>query len=313
MLVFKYSLFSFNYASGSGVAWCMNSREVSMSVSRRSEDPQQQPCPEIQAGIFSKISFNWLNDILKLGYNRPLNPSDLYTLDESFLSTNVGMQLEAAWKVRSSRTNSKWPLFWALSDAFGRKLYLSGLAKFVGDSCSMASPYVLRMLIKNMESSNVVAQFFRSKDTNELHRLNGYLLCLLLFGLQLAGNMIVNFYFTVNFRVGLRARTALNSAVYKKTQKLSGSARQEFSTGQMVNLISNDSSRLENSTLFFHYMWSGPFQIIAILSLLYTLIGVSVFAGLLMFVIFIPVQSKITTWLSKYRKVATILIMNVVL
>lgn len=276
----------------------MSSRDGSHAL----QEPEQQVCPEVKANIFSIVTSSWLTNLLKLGYERPLNPSDLYLLDEKFRTEALVEQLDECWRERSSNPRAKWPLYWALSDAFGSKLYLSGILKFIGDSANMSSPFILRLLILNMATTETFASMW-SESVASRERLKGYGLCLLLFAMQLLGNVVVNCYFTVNFRVGLRARTALNGLVFRKAQKLSGLARQEFSSGQMMNLISTDSTRIENSALFFHYVWSGPFQIIVILAILYKLIGVSVFVGFLMFIVFIPVQSKITTWLSTYRKV----------
>jgi ABC-type multidrug transport system fused ATPase/permease subunit len=115
--------------------------------------------------------------------------------------------------------------------------------------------------------------------------------------------VLVTWYFTQNARSGFRVRTALNGLLYEKSLKLSGRARQQFSTGQMVNLMTNDSSRLEMAALFIHYIWSGPFQIFVILALLYKLIGWSVLVGFTIFLVFFPIQAKIAAWLGKFRKV----------
>ncbi len=253
------------------------------------------PSPETKAGVLSQITHSWLTDLLRKGYKTPLDPTDLYELDEAYHTVNVGSQLEVKWNVRKDQ--GSWPLFWAVSDAFGRPFYWSGFLKLGGDVAGMASPYILKLLINNMES--LVIQNYSGSNTI----ITGYILCGAIFLLQVLNTLLVNYYFTVNFRAGLKIRTALNSAVYQKALKLSGASRLEFSTGQMVNLVSNDSSRIENSVMFLHYIWSGPFQIIVILLILYKLIGVSVFIGLLIFGLAIPIQGKITTWLSTYRKV----------
>lgn len=267
------------------------------------EEGRRKVSPEVNASFFTRITNGWLDEILRLGYERPLNPEDLYELDESFKTTVVGEQLDEAWRVRSGQ-EGKWPLYWALSDAFGKKLYLSGILKFFGDCATMASPYVLRMLVRTM---------MMEEASGQGNRMYGFGLCILLFLLQLTSTVTVNAYFSTNFRVGMRARTALNSAIYRKTHTLSGPSRQEFSTGQIINMVSTDSSRIEMGALFLHYLWSGPLQIVVMLGILYGLIGPSMFVGLVLFAISIPIQSKITSWLSKFRKVSSYLLILYVL
>lgn len=256
-----------------------------------------EACPEIKANVFSRLTTGWINRLLSKGYKEPLEPADLYVLDERFQTAHVGERLEGQWGERR-QAGGKWPLFHALSSAFAGPFYWSGLLKLLGDAAAMASPFVLRLLIENMTRSIKEAHADSSTTTQ------GYLLCLAIFGLQVFNTITVNFYFSNNFRVGMRARTALNALIYKKSQRLSAAARQEFSTGQMVNLVSTDSSRIENSALYLHYIWSGPFQIAVILGVLYSMIGISAFVGLAMFVVFVPIQSKVTSWLSQYRKVS---------
>lgn len=253
--------------------------------------------PEATAGLFSRLTLGWLNDLMATGYRRPLQMNDMYALTPEYETKVVHERLKSNWEKRRTEEGSRWPLLWALFDSFGRPFYFAGVLKFIGDTVAMMSPYFLQLLIRNMEA-NVRDNFLKPET-----QAYGYFYCFLIFLMQVINTMAVNHYFTTNYRTGLKARTALNAMVYGKTQRLSGLARQEFSTGQMVNLVSADSGRIEMAGLFLHYIWSGPFQTIVILWMLYRMIGFHVFVGLSMFVIFIPIQSRLTTWTSKYRKV----------
>lgn len=262
-----------------------------------------RPCPKAEATFCGQVTNSWMNEILEIGYKRPLEKSDLYALREPFLTSSTKKDLSIAWQNRLIQSNKnrkpyKWPLIWSISDAFGTPFYLAGLMKFVGDAAAMASPYLLRILIRNIQTST-------NQTENRQLAIMGYTICGAMFLLQLLNTLLVNYYFTTNSRVGLKVRTALNGMIYEKSLGLSGRARQQFSTGQQVNLMANDSSRVEMVAVYLHYIWSGPFQIIVIMSLLYRMIGISAFVGFFLFGIFIPIQSKITAWLSLYRKVAT--------
>ena len=49
--------------------------------------------------------------------------------------------------------------------------------------------------------------------------------------------------------------------------RLSKKALGESTIGQMVNLLSNDVSRFDFSTIFIHYLWCGPLQFLIIMYL----------------------------------------------
>lgn len=60
------------------------------------------------------------------------------------------------------------------------------------------------------------------------------------------------------------------AAVFQKATKLD---MQDLSCGDVVNLATNDCSRLMDSTLAFHYLWSGILESAAIIGLLIYLVG----------------------------------------
>ena len=56
----------------------------------------------------------------------------------------------------------------------------------------------------------------------------------------------------------------------------------------MVDLMSNDCQRLMDICTYLHMLWSGPFQIIVSLVLLWRLIGVSTLFGVGIMILLIP-------------------------
>lgn len=76
-----------------------------------------------------------------------------------------------------------------------------------------------------------------------------------------------------------------------------------MSTGQIVDLMSNDAQRLMNITGYLHILWSGPFQIIISLLMLWQILGfLATLAGFIVMVILIPLNSYI---LKKQKTVRT--------
>lgn len=68
--------------------------------------------------------------------------------------------------------------------------------------------------------------------------------------------------------VGLSVRATIIGIMYRKMLKLSQNAKQHLTEGQIINIVSSDSSRIQGLLSYLHYLWSGPFQLIVILVLL---------------------------------------------
>ncbi len=61
----------------------------------------------------------------------------------------------------------------------------------------------------------------------------------------------------------------------------------------MVNVMSNDVSRFDSSATFLHYFLVGPVQVILVTIVLLFYIGPSCLVGLVVIVLFVPLQSMI--------------------
>lgn len=248
-----------------------------------------------RATWFSRALVLWLSPLLALGYRRPLEPSDLPALASGYKAAYVRDRLRAAWEVRRNQGNGSYRLLWACFDAFGGPFMWAGVLKFIGDCCALTSPILLSTVIQSLRRDEAV------------NFTQGLLLCLVIFCLQQANTLTVNAYFTITMQTGMRARAGASALVYSKALRLSGRARQAFSTGQIVNLMSTDGGRIDMATCYLHYLWSGPFQVVVILVLLFRLLRWAAFVGLAILCLAIPIQSKITTLLSKYRKQTSVI------
>uniref|UniRef100_A0A4W5PGR2 Multidrug resistance-associated protein 4 n=1 Tax=Hucho hucho TaxID=62062 RepID=A0A4W5PGR2_9TELE len=72
-------------------------------------------------------------------------------------------------------------------------------------------------------------------------------------------------------------------------------------TGQIVNLLSNDVNKFDEVTIFLHYLWVGPLQAAAVMVLLWHEIGPSCLAGMAVLVILMPIQTLFGRLFSSLR------------
>lgn len=102
-------------------------------------------------------------------------------------------------------------------------------------------------------------------------------------------------YVLAQLHCGMKMRVAVCSMIYRKALKLSKNALGDTTAGQVVNLLSNDVSRLDLAIMFVHYLWVGPVETVIVTYLMYREIGVSAFVGVAFLLSFIPLQG----WLGK--------------
>lgn len=252
-------------------------------------------------GWVSRVLVLWLSPLLSLGYRRPIQRDDLPPLRPTYRGATLVSKLASSWKPYASpppdpthgKRGSEYALLRAALKAFGGPFYAAGVLKLVGDVCAIASPFVAMTIIKDL----------KAEAAGRLELWQGILLSLGIFILHMINTLTVNTYFTITMQTGLKLRTAVSGLIYQKALRLSGRARQSFSQGQIVNLMSTDAGRLELATSYLHYIWSGPFQVVVILVFLFYLVNWAAFVGFAFLLVGIPLQSRITTSLSKYRKV----------
>ena len=73
--------------------------------------------------------------------------------------------------------------------------------------------------------------------------------------------------------------------------RLSSSARRQSTVGEIVNLMSVDTQRFMDLMTYLHLIWSAPLQIVLSIVFLYIAMGPSVFAGVGVMILMIPVNA----------------------
>lgn len=121
----------------------------------------------------------------------------------------------------------------------------------------------------------------------------GYFYATLLLLTAMLQTLVLSQYFHRMFLVGLRIRTALIAAIYRKALRMSNSARKESTLGEIVNLMSVDAQRFMDLTAYINMIWSAPLQIVLALYFLWEVLGPAVLAGLAVMIILIPVNGLI--------------------
>ncbi|KAM9636100.1 multidrug resistance-associated protein 1-like isoform 1-T1 [Trichechus inunguis] len=278
----------------------------SVSYERVSGGLKAQKCnPEKSASFFSKVTYSWFSRVIILGYNKPLETEDLCGLNESDSSYIVCPIFEKQWRKEVLRNQerqkaSSWKeahtrkpsLLSALWNNFKFVLIQVALFKVFADILSFTSPLIMKQMI-------IFCEHHSDFDWSGY----GYAVALLL--VVFLQTLILQQYQRFNLLTSAKIKTAVIGLIYKKALLLSSVSRKKFSTGEIINLMSADAQQLMDLTASLNLLWSAPFQILMVVSLLWQELGPAVLAGVAVLVFVIPMNALVANRVKKLKKSQT--------
>nr|XP_046475196.1 multidrug resistance-associated protein 1 isoform X10 [Neodiprion pinetum] len=272
--------------------------------------PVERPCPETNSSFPSKILFTWFDPMAWKGFKKPLETDDLWAMNPEDTAAEIVPKFDKYWMetlrktdnaqgtkasfrkssgqvdFNSARRKKIASILPALCKAFGPTFLFGSLLKLSQDILTFASPQILKFLIAFVETKDSSGNFGEPL-------WKGYFYAVLLFLTATIQTLVLSQYFNRMFLVGLRIRTALIAAIYRKALRMSNAARKESTVGEIVNLMSVDAQRFMDLTAYINMIWSAPLQIVLALYFLWDTLGASVLAGLAVMIILIPVNALI--------------------
>ncbi|XP_044782845.2 ATP-binding cassette sub-family C member 4 [Bubalus bubalis] len=241
--------------------------------------------PLQKANFCSRLFVWWLNPLFKIGHKRKLEPDDMYSVLPEDRSQCLGEELQGYWdqEVKRAQKDAQEPsLVKAIVKCYWKSYLIWGMFTFLEESSRVVQPIFLGKMINYVEN-------YDPYDSAALHEAYGYAAglsaCVLLWAI------LHHLYFYHMQHVGMRLRVAVCHMIYRKALRLSSPAMGKTTTGQIVNLLSNDVNRFDQVTMFLHYLWVGPLQAVAVTALLWMEIGISCLAGMAVLIILLLLQS----------------------
>ncbi|NXA36024.1 MRP3 protein, partial [Eudromia elegans] len=273
------------------------------------------PCPELTSGFLSRLTFWWFTSMAILGYKRPLEDKDLWSLNEDDTSRKIVQRLskewdreKAEWKqkedvtymkksnhvlnhvadgpeeaevlIRDKKHGRKPSFLKALLRTFGPYFLIGSFFKLIQDLLSFVNPQLLSALIN----------FIKNKDAPAWW---GFLIAALMFTCAVLQTLILHQHFQYCFVTGMRLRTGITGMIYRKSLVITNSAKRSSTVGEIVNLMSVDAQRFMDLMTFLNMLWSAPLQIFLALYFLWQALGPSVLAGVAVMVLLIPFNAAI--------------------
>ncbi|KAJ3171396.1 hypothetical protein HK101_011253 [Irineochytrium annulatum] len=199
------------------------------------------PNPELDASLFSYLTFSWFNAMMARGSKRTLKQEDLYEINRSETTAELMTEYDNIRRNEKKRTllQMLWRMNW-------RAMLMQYCFVLAGTALFFSGPILLNRLLTAIsnpsETSDSVA----------------YACVFLLFVCQVASFVMDSMTNFVGRKIGIRIKVVLTSLIYRKSlrrvQRLSlekenaknSSKNAGASVGKIVSLMSADASAVGN-------------------------------------------------------------------
>jgi ATP-binding cassette subfamily C (CFTR/MRP) protein 1 len=77
----------------------------------------REVCPEHTASIFSRLTWHWMQPLMNVGYKRPLEKNDIWSVNPNRSADLLAEKLQTAFQLRLEQNHTR-PLLRAMFDTF---------------------------------------------------------------------------------------------------------------------------------------------------------------------------------------------------
>uniref|UniRef100_A0A671X9B3 Cystic fibrosis transmembrane conductance regulator n=1 Tax=Sparus aurata TaxID=8175 RepID=A0A671X9B3_SPAAU len=230
-----------------------------------------------------------MSPLLRKGFRKKLQLSDVYKAPSFDLADNLSERLEREWDREVVSAKNQPRLLRALARCFLGPFAFFGILLYLGEASKTVQPQLLGRIIASFDP-------FHAPE-----RSQGYFLALGLCLLFTARFLLLQPAIFGLHHLGMQIRIALFSLIYKKTLKLSSRVLDKISTGQLVSLMSAHLNKLDESLGLAHFVWITPLQCILCVGLIWELIEVNGFCALAALTLLGIIQAWLTQKMGPHR------------
>lgn len=242
--------------------------------------------------MYDRWTYSYMNRIFNKGARQKkdasveLTQGDLYRTPTSMEARKLGDEFWALYK----ETDGRFLL--ALWKMIAPVFVPAGVCQLVALLSQLTVPIMVMQLLRAVERS-----FTGSSIINE-----SLPYVLAIFFLSVANAFCTHRQQFLSYQSGIIIRTAVTSAIYEKSLKLSPQGREGLTSGNVTNLVATDSQKLYEAMLDLHQIWSAPLAILIVVALLLVIIGPTCLVGAFILVALVPLSKKVAHQVVKIRR-----------
>lgn len=220
------------------------------------------------AGLFSLATFSWLDGILRVGRRKPLELGDMPPLPTEDSTEAMYRTFKSSWDALKQKNPDEtpsipltlWKSFWSI-------VVVNAMFAFANVVTSYVGPFLI----------NDFVEYLSGRRRFEHEGLT--LVLIFSFAKVIENTTQRQWYYGIQY-LCLRVKAALTVVVYRKALRLSNTARQNHSSGEIINYMSVDVQRVSDFGWYLHQIWILPLEVALALAILYRVVGMAWVAGL---------------------------------
>ncbi|KAL2542132.1 ABC transporter C family member 10 [Abeliophyllum distichum] len=213
--------------------------------------------PFAKAMFISKLSFWWLNPLMKRGREKTLEDADIPKLREDDRAESCYLLFTEIFNRQKQTDPSAEPsILRTILLCHWKEILMSGFFALLKVITLSAGPLLLNAFIKVAEGK-------------ESFKNEGYVLAILLFFTKILESLSQRQWYFRSRLIGLKVRSLLTAAIYKKQLRLSNTAKLVHSSGEIMNYVTVDAYRIGEFPFWFHQTWTTSVQLCLALFILF--------------------------------------------
>ncbi|XP_048326439.2 ABC transporter C family member 10-like [Ziziphus jujuba] len=229
--------------------------------------------PFAKAGSLSKFTFWWLDSLMRKGREKTLRDEDIPKLREADRAESCYLLFsEKLDKQKQTDPSSQPSILRAIILCHLKEIFVSGFFALLKIITVSAGPLLLNAFI-------LVAE---GKDS---YKYEGYVLAISLLLAKITESLSQRQWYFRTRLIGMKVRSLLIAAIYKKQLRLSNAAKLMHSNGEIMNYVSVDAYRIGELPFWFHQTWTTSLQLCIALVILYQAVGQATIAALVVIIL----------------------------
>ncbi|CAF3989329.1 unnamed protein product [Rotaria sp. Silwood2] len=205
---------------------------------------KSRPSPILLANTWSRILYSWISELHDTSHRqKTLHLADLYDLLPEYESIKLTEKLENNWFDEIKRNPDKPNLFYATMRTIRWKPFLLGF---------LLIPYRIGILTQPLLIVSLM-RFFEPCSTMSI-QYACFLAILSILAALCSSFFYHRFFFSI-YACAMQTRVAYHGLIYHKILRLSSRSLTAMSSGEIVNIFSNDACQIEMIIHSINFLW----------------------------------------------------------
>ncbi|KAL8535199.1 hypothetical protein ACS0TY_010996 [Phlomoides rotata] len=235
--------------------------------------------PFSSAGVWSQITFRWLNPVFAKGHNDKLQFQHVPLIPQTESTEEASLSLQHFLTHHKTQPSS---LPNAIFNTIRTPLAKNAVFAGINTIASYIGPLLITSFVK----------FLSTKTENSWHY--GLILALIFFTAKTVESLSQRQWYFGARRIGIRVRAGLMALIYKRCLVIKNGGTGTgtgTSSGIIINYISVDVERIEEFCWHFHGIWLFPIQVVFALLILYRNLGAAPSVAALLATVFVMISN----------------------